>query len=89
MPYVDLDGLRMYYAEHGRLDGPPLVLLHAFMATGEQWRRQIDAFGARYRLIVPDLRGHGRDRKSTRLNSSHEWRSYAVFCLKKKSAHGA
>src|SRR6266536_3254975 len=27
---------------------------------------------------------HGRDRKSTRLNSSHEWISYAVFCLKKK-----
>src|SRR5207247_9167607 len=25
----------------------------------------------------------GRDRKSTRLNSSHEWISYAVFCLKK------
>src|SRR6266849_10071010 len=32
--------------------------------------------------------GHGGrrrgDRKSTRLNSSHEWISYAVFCLKKK-----
>src|SRR5438105_9544749 len=27
----------------------------------------------------------GRDRKSTRLNSSHEWISYAVFCLKKKN----
>src|SRR5438105_10242112 len=27
-----------------------------------------------------------RDRKSTRLNSSHEWISYAVFCLKKKIA---
>src|SRR5438105_7423114 len=26
------------------------------------------------------------DRKSTRLNSSHEWISYAVFCLKKKNA---
>src|SRR5438105_8308781 len=26
----------------------------------------------------------GSDRKSTRLNSSHEWISYAVFCLKKK-----
>src|SRR5438105_3242208 len=24
------------------------------------------------------------DRKSTRLNSSHEWNSYAVFCLKKE-----
>src|SRR5438105_7439654 len=27
----------------------------------------------------------GADRKSTRLNSSHEWISYAVFCLKKKN----
>src|SRR5207247_10741747 len=26
-----------------------------------------------------------RDRKSTRLNSSHEWISYAVFCLKNKT----
>src|SRR5205807_10500661 len=29
-------------------------------------------------------RGHGEDRKSTRLNSSHLVISYAVFCLKKK-----
>src|SRR5438105_8248014 len=29
------------------------------------------------------------DRKSTRLNSSHEWISYAVFCLKKKKRHRA
>src|SRR5438105_4513904 len=28
--------------------------------------------------------GANADRKSTRLNSSHEWISYAVFCLKKK-----
>src|SRR5437867_8373401 len=33
--------------------------------------------------IVRDLR-HYRDRKSTRLNSSHRTISYAVFCLKKK-----
>src|SRR3712207_7645896 len=31
---------------------------------------------------LPDA--HGRDRKSTRLNSSHANISYAVFCLKKK-----
>src|SRR2546427_2519380 len=30
------------------------------------------------------LRRQGRDRKSTRLNSSHSQISYAVFCLKKK-----
>src|SRR6266536_2957635 len=29
-------------------------------------------------------RAAARDRKSTRRNSSHEWTSYAVFCLKKK-----
>src|SRR2546430_13105017 len=29
-------------------------------------------------------RAHHRDRKSTRLNSSHSQISYAVFCLKKK-----
>src|SRR5438105_14538237 len=38
-------------------------------------------------LLVRGHRGEGvrgPDRKSTRLNSSHEWTSYAVFCLKKK-----
>src|SRR2546422_5458241 len=32
---------------------------------------------------------NGRDRKSTRLNSSHGYISYAVFCLKKKKNHKA
>src|SRR2546422_3715451 len=35
------------------------------------------------RRAVPDGEGD-RDRKSTRLNSSHGYISYAVFCLKKK-----
>src|SRR5688572_31064399 len=36
---------------------------------------------------APDPRGgrRRRDRKSTRLNSSHSQISYAVFCLKKKN----
>src|SRR3989449_2140657 len=33
---------------------------------------------------LPVERHHGADRKSTRLNSSHGYISYAVFCLKKK-----
>src|SRR5687768_18475386 len=31
------------------------------------------------------IRASGQDRKSTRLNSSHGYISYAVFCLKKKN----
>ncbi|MFL5680409.1 MAG: alpha/beta fold hydrolase [Chloroflexota bacterium] len=60
MAYTTVDGLRMYYEEHGRSDGPPLVLLHGFTMIGDFWAKQLVAFGARYRLIVPDLRGHGR-----------------------------
>src|SRR2546422_8313930 len=33
----------------------------------------------------PQDQGQGPDRKSTRLNSSHGYISYAVFCLKKKT----
>src|SRR5207248_11729075 len=33
---------------------------------------------------LPACRSRARDRKSTRLNSSHRTISYAVFCLKKK-----
>src|SRR2546430_7891568 len=39
-------------------------------------------FGALFFGRIGDL--VGRDRKSTRLNSSHSQISYAVFCLKKK-----
>src|SRR5437899_6632291 len=34
--------------------------------------------------VLPERRRSHRDRKSTRLNSSHLGISYAVFCLKKK-----
>src|SRR2546429_5647365 len=33
--------------------------------------------------------GHSLDRKSTRLNSSHGYISYAVFCLKQKHPHSS
>src|SRR2546422_4623017 len=35
--------------------------------------------------LLQERRGEDADRKSTRLNSSHGYISYAVFCLKKKS----
>src|SRR4051794_41351851 len=40
--------------------------------------------GGRSRHDLPFREVHDRDRKSTRLNSSHPSISYAVFCLKKK-----
>jgi 3-oxoadipate enol-lactonase len=40
-------------------DGPPVVLLHPFPAHHEFWVPAAQALIARYRVILPDLRGHG------------------------------
>src|SRR5438105_11302945 len=45
---------------------------------------QLDRNVARRSRFLPGQTEIDPDRKSTRLNSSHEWISYAVFCLKKK-----
>src|SRR5438445_7023482 len=42
---------------------------------------------SRHARALEEVRGQPRDRKSTRLNSSHANISYAVFCLKKKKTH--
>src|SRR2546422_5111134 len=57
--------------------------------TGQQRSRGSDRAGAQTRRARRHHRHHrahhaGEDRKSTRLNSSHGYISYAVFCLKKK-----
>lgn len=61
MPYAAVGDLRMFYDDAGASDGPPLVLLHGFTVTGQvTWGPLLPALGVRHRLIVPDLRGHGR-----------------------------
>jgi pimeloyl-ACP methyl ester carboxylesterase len=40
-------------------DGPPVVLLHPFPVNHEFWLPVAEALGTRYRVILPDLRGHG------------------------------
>src|SRR5512135_960652 len=50
----------LYFTERG--SGPPLLLVHGLMATGEMFEPVIGHFAGRHRVIVPDLRGHGRSR---------------------------
>ncbi|MFZ0959250.1 MAG: alpha/beta hydrolase [Candidatus Sulfotelmatobacter sp.] len=50
----------LHYTERG--SGPPLLLVHGLMVTGEMFEPVIEHFAARHRVIVPDLRGHGRSR---------------------------
>src|SRR5262245_10652847 len=51
---------RLYFTEQGA--GPPLLLVHGLMMTGDMFAQVIDQFATNHRVIVPDLRGHGRSR---------------------------
>ncbi len=55
--YVDVDGLRVHVAEAGR--GEPLVLLHGWPQHWWCWHRVVPLLADSYRLVMPDLRGHG------------------------------
>ncbi|SCE97569.1 Pimeloyl-ACP methyl ester carboxylesterase [Micromonospora viridifaciens] len=50
----------LYFTERG--SGRPLLLVHGLMVTGEMFEPVIEHLATRYRVIVPDLRGHGRSR---------------------------
>lgn len=50
--------------EHGAGD-PPLVLLHGMAGDAGFWTAAIQALGGRHRIIVPELRGHGRSGPAT------------------------
>jgi non-heme chloroperoxidase len=55
------DGVRLHYLETGA--GKPLVMVHGFSQTAEQFKFQIEGLGDRYRVIALDLRGHGESEK--------------------------
>jgi pimeloyl-ACP methyl ester carboxylesterase len=40
-------------------EGAPVILLHPFPANREFWLPVANALSTRYRVILPDLRGHG------------------------------
>src|SRR5947207_1532802 len=40
-------------------NGPPVILLHPFPVNHEFWLPVAESLASRYRLILPDLRGHG------------------------------
>ena len=55
--YADLGEVRLHYVTAGQ--GPAVVLIHGWPQTWYMWRGIIPALAARYRVIVPDLRGLG------------------------------
>jgi pimeloyl-ACP methyl ester carboxylesterase len=46
--------------------GSPLVFIHGWSMSGRFFQRQLAHFATTHRVVIPDLRGHGRSEKVTR-----------------------
>ncbi|MFE8598254.1 alpha/beta fold hydrolase [Archangium violaceum] len=61
MPLLQLDGVSVHYEESGT--GTPVLMLHGLGSSGRDWELVAPGLEAHHRVIVPDVRGHGRSGK--------------------------
>jgi pimeloyl-ACP methyl ester carboxylesterase len=62
---LSINGADLYVEVRG--EGDPLLLLHGFTGSGADWTHvfELGDLARRYRLVIPDLRGHGRSNNPT------------------------
>ena len=53
------NGLRINYLEWGAADAPPVVCVHGYTSSAQSFNALARRLQDRYRLICPDVRGHG------------------------------
>lgn len=58
MPHLSRDGAEIFHEVHGQ--GPALLLTHGYSSTSHMWKGQIEPFSKSHKLILWDMRGHGR-----------------------------
>ncbi len=57
--FIDAGGVRTRVLHEGDKEPRTLLLVHGFGGLAEHWLRNIDALSRHYRVIAPDLIGHG------------------------------
>lgn len=63
MPTIETNGIQTYYEEYG--EGVPVVCLHGGISDHQLFAEQFEPLGGDARIIVYDLRGHGRTEGSS------------------------
>jgi pimeloyl-ACP methyl ester carboxylesterase len=63
--HLDLD-TDLNLAQHGRADGPDLLLVHGLTDSGAGWAQAVEHWERSYRVTTLDLRGHGESPRFTR-----------------------
>ncbi|WP_434610463.1 alpha/beta fold hydrolase [Pseudomonas sp. D2-30] len=58
MPFATIDGQPLHYLDQGQ--GPVVVLGSSYLWDQSMWAPQVDALSKHYRVIVPELWGHGQ-----------------------------
>jgi len=74
LAYVDLHGDRIAYRDVG--NGPTLLLIHGMAGSSATWRAIIPRLSKNYRVIAPDLLGHGMSAKP---RGDYSLGAFAVF----------
>jgi pimeloyl-ACP methyl ester carboxylesterase len=78
MRYVEVGGALAFVEEHGA--GTPVLCLHTAGQSGVQWRHVAPGLAAAgYRVIVPDLPGHGRSEPAPK-GPVTDLGDYAAWC---------
>ncbi|KUO05533.1 alpha/beta fold hydrolase [Streptomyces caeruleatus] len=57
---IDIGRVRLFCTSPGPAGAPALLLVHGWGGDGREWSPHAEDLADRFRVIVPDLRGHGR-----------------------------
>jgi pimeloyl-ACP methyl ester carboxylesterase len=58
MPYLQINGANIYYTDSGGT-GQPILFIHGWGGNSQEWCPQLAALTPQFRILAPDLRGHG------------------------------
>jgi len=77
--FFNYNGVKIYYEDTGT--GQPLLLLHHFFSTADEWKPYVQAYAKQFRTIAVDMMGHGRSDIYKRDDFNFKHGDYAKIIL--------